>query len=120
MLDKSTAEDKDAVVVTKETADKYNLKSIADLAPVAGQLVLGGPPEWKTRPTGVPGLKAKYGVIFKEFKSLDAGGPLTLDALKSGRSRPATCSPPTRPSSPTGWSRWRTRSTCSPRRTCCR
>ena len=31
VLDKSAAEDKDAIVVTKETAAKYNLKSIADL-----------------------------------------------------------------------------------------
>jgi glycine betaine/choline ABC-type transport system substrate-binding protein len=31
-LDKSAAEDKDAVVVTKKTADKFSLKTIADLA----------------------------------------------------------------------------------------
>jgi osmoprotectant transport system substrate-binding protein len=84
VLDQSTAEDKDSVTVTKETADKYNLKSIEDLKPVAGQLTLGGPPEWKTRQTGAPGLKAKYNVVFKEFKSLDAGGPLTINALKNG------------------------------------
>jgi osmoprotectant transport system substrate-binding protein len=85
VLDKSSAEDKDAVVVTKETAAKYNLKSIADLAPVAGKLVLGGPPEWKTRPTGVPGLKKVYGLNFKEFKPLDVAGPLSVAALKSGQ-----------------------------------
>ena len=84
VLDQSTAEDKDSITVTKQTADKYNLKSIADLQPVAGQLTLGGPPEWKTRQTGEPGLKAKYNVTFKEFKSLDAGGPLTINALKNG------------------------------------
>jgi osmoprotectant transport system substrate-binding protein len=84
VLDQSTAEDKDSVTVTKETADKYNLKSIEDLQPVAGQLTLGGPPEWKTRQTGAPGLKAKYNVVFKDFKSLDAGGPLTINALKNG------------------------------------
>jgi osmoprotectant transport system substrate-binding protein len=84
VLDQSTAEDKDSVTVTKATADKYNLKSIADLQPVAGQLSLGGPPEWKTRQTGAPGLKAKYNVVFKEFKALDAGGPLTINALKNG------------------------------------
>jgi osmoprotectant transport system substrate-binding protein len=81
VLEKSTAENKDAVVVTKATADANNLKSIADLAPVASTFVLGGPPEWETRPTGVPGLKEKYGLTFKEFKALDAGGPLTLNAL---------------------------------------
>lgn len=81
VLDKSPAEDKDAVVVTQDTASKYNLTSIADLKPVAGELILGGPSEWATRPTGVPGLQAKYGLTFKEFKPLDAGGPLTLNAL---------------------------------------
>jgi osmoprotectant transport system substrate-binding protein len=85
VLEKSAAEDKDAVVVTKETADKYNLKAIPDLAPVAKDLVLGGPPEWKTRESGVPGLKKVYGLNFKEFKPLDAGGPLTVQALKNGQ-----------------------------------
>jgi len=85
VLEKSAAEDKDSVVVTKETAAKYSLKSIADLAPVAKDLVLGGPPEWKTRPTGVPGLKSLYGLSFKDFKALDAGGPLTVQALKNGQ-----------------------------------
>jgi osmoprotectant transport system substrate-binding protein len=85
VLDKSAAEDKDAVVVTKDTAAKYNLKTIADLGPVAKDLVLGGPPEWKTRESGVPGLKKVYGLNFKEFKPLDAGGPLTVQALKNGQ-----------------------------------
>lgn len=85
VLDKASAEDKDAVVVTKETADKYHLTSIADLKPVAGDLVLGGPPEWKTRQTGVPGLKAKYGVEFGEFKPTDAAGQVTLNALLNGQ-----------------------------------
>ena len=83
VLEKSAAEDKDAVVVTKATAEANNLKSIADLAPVASTFILGGPSEWETRPTGVPGLKEKYGLTFKEFKALDAGGPLTLNALTS-------------------------------------
>jgi osmoprotectant transport system substrate-binding protein len=84
VLDKSAAEDKDAVVVTDATAKKYSLTSIADLKPVAGQLVLGGPPEWRDRPTGVPGLKRLYGLQFKQFKPLDAGGPLTVKALQDG------------------------------------
>ena len=85
VLDQSQAEDKDAIVVTKETADKYKLTSIADLAPVAKDLVLGGPPEFATRVDGVKGLASKYGVTFKQFKSLDAGGPLTVAALKNGQ-----------------------------------
>lgn len=85
VLDKSPAEDKDAVVVTKETADKYNLKSIADLQPVMGEIVLGGPPEWRTRANGLPGLKKTYGLTFKSFRPLDVAGPLTVQALKNGQ-----------------------------------
>jgi osmoprotectant transport system substrate-binding protein len=85
VLDKAAAEDKDAVAVTKETADKYNLKSIADLKPVMGDIVLGGPPEWRTRANGLPGLKSVYGLTFKSFRPLDVAGPLTVQALKNGQ-----------------------------------
>ncbi|MFK4082994.1 ABC transporter substrate-binding protein [Kribbella sp. NPDC020789] len=81
VLDKSPATDEDAVVVTKATADKYSLKSIADLKPVGKDLVAGGGPEFKTRKAGLAGMKEVYGVEFKEFKSLDPGGPLSLKAL---------------------------------------
>jgi osmoprotectant transport system substrate-binding protein len=85
MLTASEAQDKDVLAVKKETADQHNLKSISDLQPVAKELVLGGPPEWKTRVNGVAGLKSVYGLEFKEFSALDAGGPLTLNALLSGQ-----------------------------------
>jgi osmoprotectant transport system substrate-binding protein len=85
ILNKSAAQDKDAVVVTKGTATKLGLKSIGDLQPYAKDLTLGGPPEWKTRPTGVPGLKKFYNLDFKDFRPLDAGGPLSVQALKNGQ-----------------------------------
>lgn len=85
VLDKSAAEDKDALVMKKSRADQLGVKSIADLAGKSQQLTVGGPPEWKTRPTGIPGFKQIYGLTFKEFRPLDAGGPLTLNALKSGQ-----------------------------------
>jgi osmoprotectant transport system substrate-binding protein len=84
-LEQSPAEDKDGFAVTKETADQNGLAKISDLKGKAGQLVIGGPPELKTRPSGIPGLKKVYGIEdFKEFKSLDAGGPLTTSALNKG------------------------------------
>lgn len=52
---------------------------------IAADLVLGGPPEFQTRPDGVPGLEEVYGVTFGEFRSLDAGGPLTVNALANGQ-----------------------------------
>jgi osmoprotectant transport system substrate-binding protein len=82
VLDQSTAEDKDSITVTKETAQKYNLKSIADLQPVGNQITFGGPPEWKTR--NAARMKQLYNVEFKTIKSLDAAGPLTINALKNG------------------------------------
>jgi osmoprotectant transport system substrate-binding protein len=85
VLDKSAAEDKDALVMKKSKADQLGVKSIADLTGKADKMVVGGPPEWKTRLTGLPGFKQIYGLTFKEFRPLDAGGPLTLNALKSGQ-----------------------------------
>ncbi|SDJ83793.1 osmoprotectant transport system substrate-binding protein [Lentzea albidocapillata subsp. violacea] len=82
VLDKSSAEDKDAVVVTKQIAAQYSLKSIDDLVPYCKDMVFGGPPEFQNRADGLPGLKAKYACEFKEFKSLDVGGPLTVAGLK--------------------------------------
>lgn len=84
-LEPAPAEDKDSITVTRATADKYNLKTIDDLVPVAKDLVLGGPPEWKNRSYGVPGLKKTYALIFKDFKALDTAGPLTVQALKNGQ-----------------------------------
>jgi osmoprotectant transport system substrate-binding protein len=81
----SKAEDKDALVVTSQTAQKYNLSSLADLKDVAGDLTLGAAPEFKTRPTGVPGLEKVYGVKFGKFTTTDAGGPQTLNFLTQGR-----------------------------------
>lgn len=83
LLAKSAAEDNDSINVTKEAADKYQLASIEDLAPVAGELSLGAPPEFQTRPQGVAGLKGTYGVTFKTFRPLK--GQQLVQALKNGQ-----------------------------------
>ncbi|MFC9841913.1 glycine betaine ABC transporter substrate-binding protein [Streptomyces sp. NPDC060223] len=85
LLNASKAEDKNAIGLNEETAKQYGLtseSSIADLADVASDLVIGGAPEFQTRPQRLPGLKTQYGLEFKSFKALDAGGPLTVAALK--------------------------------------
>ncbi|MGW2571779.1 ABC transporter substrate-binding protein [Streptomyces sp. NPDC001537] len=78
------AADSDCFVVTRETARKYGLASLADLAKQNGKLVIGAAPEVKKRRVGAIGLKDVYGVEFKEFKSLDSDGPLVKGALKKG------------------------------------
>ncbi|MGW3960905.1 ABC transporter substrate-binding protein [Amycolatopsis sp. NPDC005003] len=84
VLPYAAAEDADVYAVTKATADKYNLHSLADLAAHNGQLVFGGPAEDQTRYAGIVGLQQVYGAQFKEFKALDADGPLTKGALGKG------------------------------------
>ncbi len=81
VLDSSQAEDKDSVTVNAETAQKYNLKSIADLKAVGGQLTLGGASEFKTRQQGLVGLEKTYGVKFKKFQPFDANAQTTLVKL---------------------------------------
>lgn len=78
------AADQNSFVVDKQTAQKYNLKTVADLAPVAGQLVFGGPPDCPPRLDCYQGLQQTYGIHFKSFQPLDPGGPLTISALEKG------------------------------------
>src|ERR1700722_18624965 len=85
VLNPAPAQDSDSITVTQATATKYHLKTIADLKPYASSLVLGGPPEFKTRSDGIAGLKANYGLTFKSFDPLDESGPITLAALTSGK-----------------------------------
>ncbi|MCX5252808.1 UNVERIFIED_CONTAM: osmoprotectant transport system substrate-binding protein [Streptomyces canus] len=85
LLDSAPAEDKDSVTVNADTAKKYNLtteSTLADLKDIAPDLVIGGSPEFQTRQQGLLGLESQYGLKFKSFKALDAGGPLTQAALK--------------------------------------
>ena len=48
---------------------------------MASRLVIGGPPECPTCPLCLLALQRGYGLRFKEFVPLDAGGPLTRQAL---------------------------------------
>ncbi|KHL01563.1 ABC transporter substrate-binding protein [Sinomonas humi] len=84
VLDPAQAEDKDAMVVTKATATKYSLESIADMSKVCSDLVIGAPATFEQRAYGLPGLKSKYNCVPKQFQPFnDGGGPVTLKALLS-------------------------------------
>ncbi len=52
---------------------------------IASQFIFGGPPEFKTRADGIPGLEKNYGVTFGKYKVTDAGGPVTVNNLKQGQ-----------------------------------
>jgi osmoprotectant transport system substrate-binding protein len=83
-LQPSTATDQNAFAVRKDFAEANHLTTLSDLAGYHGKLVLGGPPECPTRPYCELGLKKVYGINFTGFKALDAGGPVTVAAIRNG------------------------------------
>lgn len=83
----SPAEDQDTVAVTAETAQRWNLKTIGDLAAHSAEVKFGGPSEFLNRTEGLPGLKANYGLDIApaNFVAIsDGGGPATVRALTDG------------------------------------
>jgi osmoprotectant transport system substrate-binding protein len=83
-LTPAPAQDANALVVTPQVAARYDLHKISDLKTVAYSLTFGGPPECPTRPFCLEGLGRVYGLKFAHFLPLDAGGPLTHQALVGG------------------------------------
>lgn len=83
-LEPSEAENRNALVVTRDTAEAHDLASTSDLAPIADELVAGGAPEATERDDRLPGLERVYGIEFADFRELDPGGPLTIEALEQG------------------------------------
>jgi osmoprotectant transport system substrate-binding protein len=79
------AVDVNGFYVTKATAKKYKLKKVSDLTKNASKLTFGGPPECETRPLCLGDTSQQlYGLKFSEVKKLDAGGPITVQALEDG------------------------------------
>ena len=83
-LTSSPAQDANAFFVTSATADRFGLRTLSDVAKVDQDLTFGGPAECASRPLCLLGLHDEYGLTFKHVASLDAGGPLTRQALREG------------------------------------
>ena len=83
VLTPSPAQDTNQFVANASTAREFNLTTLSSLATVADRLTVGAPPECPLRPFCLPGLRDVYGILFEDFEPLDAGGPLTVAALKS-------------------------------------
>lgn len=88
ILTPAPATDTDTVSVTGQTANSWNLKTIADLAVHSADVRFGAPSAFATRPAGLPGLRQKYGLEIKpgNFVAIDdGGGAVTVRALVEGR-----------------------------------
>lgn len=67
------------IVVTKEAAEKYNLKTYSDLAAVASELTFGAEYDFFEREDGYDAFCNTYGFNFKDTMDLDIG--LKYDAI---------------------------------------
>jgi osmoprotectant transport system substrate-binding protein len=88
ILTPSPASDTDTVTVTSGTAAAWKLLTIADLAAHSADVRFGAPSAFQTRPSGLPGLKQKYGLDIRPGNFVpinDGGGPVTVRALVKGQ-----------------------------------
>ena len=88
LLTPSPASDTDTVTVTGATAREWNLTTIADLAVHSADVRFAAPSDFQSRPSGLPGLKQKYGLTISpgNFVAIeDAGGAVTMRALVEGK-----------------------------------
>ena len=74
VLDQMAFNNTYALAVTKETAKKYNLKTISDLKNVSRNLTIAPTLEFINREDGLPGLEKEYGLVFKDTIGID-GSP---------------------------------------------
>ena len=84
VLTPAPAQNQNGFAVTRATAERHGLEAISDLAAIDEDFALGGPPECPERPLCLEGLESTYGLEFDRFVTLDAGGPLTVSALRAG------------------------------------
>ena len=80
LLNQANVNNAYVMVVRQDTAAKYKLETLSDLAREAKSLTLGAGPEFRDRKDGLPGLKGKYGIEFKEDLQMAIG--LRYNALK--------------------------------------
>ncbi len=82
-LDAAPAEDTNVIVMATDAADELGVTAISELAPFAGTLRFGGPPECPDRPLCLVGLRGRYGLEFAEFVA-QRSQQFTAEALRRG------------------------------------
>ncbi len=59
-----------AIAVRRESAERYGLRTLSDLAKVAPRLTAGFSPDFIGRGDGLPGMRLAYGIRFADTRSL--------------------------------------------------
>lgn len=88
-LERSPMNDSQGLATTRTIAQRYHLRTLSQLAPVASQLRLATIPEFVSRPDGLPGLQRLYGGFrFASVHTYDIA--LKYQALQGGQADVAT------------------------------
>ena len=77
------AQDRNAFVVSGDLARRNGMEKLSDLAPMAGRLAIGGPPECPQRPLCLRGLQELYKLRFARFEPMPSRA-VTAAALETG------------------------------------
>jgi osmoprotectant transport system substrate-binding protein len=88
ILTPSPACDTDTVTVTADTAARWKLKTIADLAAYSPKVKFAAPSDFLVRSSGLPGLRLRYGLDIAPANFLaisDDGGAVTVRTLTEGK-----------------------------------
>ncbi|MCG8365928.1 MAG: quaternary ammonium transporter [Pseudanabaenales cyanobacterium] len=73
-LDPAPMNNTQALAMTQQGAEQYEIKTISDMVTRASELTMIGPPEFEVREDGLPGLQAGYGDFqLKAYKAVDPG-----------------------------------------------
>jgi osmoprotectant transport system substrate-binding protein len=80
VLDPASVNSGEALVVPADTAERNGLRTVGDLAQVAGRLTFGAPEACGDASWCLPGFEDVYGVEFRRFEPIDD----PADALEQG------------------------------------
>ena len=69
---------------TPSSGSSTGSSSTGSSSTIASRFVFGAPPDCATNKFCAVGLKSVYGFVFKQIKTTDFGGPITVHALTSG------------------------------------
>jgi osmoprotectant transport system substrate-binding protein len=84
VLAAADAQDQNGFAVTRAFAGEHDVSSLSDLAPIAGELRFGGPPECPERPYCLQGLEDVYGLDFGDVLAMPSRSA-TAEALRAGQ-----------------------------------
>jgi osmoprotectant transport system substrate-binding protein len=84
VLDAAAAEDQNGFAVSTTFAAEQGVSRLSELAPLAGGLTFGGPPECRQRPLCLPGLEEVYGLHFGDVRNMPSRAA-TVEALVAGQ-----------------------------------